>query len=225
VAKLENGETIATDRVLVATGLRPNTAEIGLDTVGLTTDRGFVRVNNRMETAVKNIYCIGDANGSCLLAHAASAHGVAAVENALGHEHEFNAPIPNAVYTFPEIGTVGLTAEEAKAAGTPVSVGQFPLSHLGKALATNDNEGFVKVVRNRETGRLLGVHMIGHNATECIAAAGTMLHQQATAQDLAETVFAHPTISESIKEAAEDALAMGLHLPPRKFLQTMANVQ
>ena len=225
LAKLATGETIDTERVLVATGRRPNTADIGLETVGLETERGFVRVNDRMETAVKNYYCIGDANGRCLLAHAASAHGVAAVENALGQGHEFKAPIPNAVYTFPEIGTVGLTAEEARVKGFPVSVGTFPLSHLGKALAVNDNEGFVKVIRHRETGRLLGVHIIGHNATECIAAAGAMLHQEVSVQDVAETVFAHPTISEAIKEAAEDALAMGLHLPPRKVLQVAATVQ
>jgi len=225
IAKLDNGETIDAERVLVATGRRPNTAEIGLETVGLATDRGFVRVNDRMETAVKDYYCIGDANGRCLLAHAASAHGVAAVENALGQGHEFKAPIPNAVYTFPEIGSVGLTAEEAKAKGFPVSVGTFPLSHLGKALAVNDNEGFVKVVRHRESGQLLGVHMIGHNATECIAAAGAMLHQQVSVQAVAETVFAHPTISESIKEAAEDALAMGLHLPPRRMTRVAATIQ
>jgi dihydrolipoamide dehydrogenase len=225
IAKLGNGETIDTERVLVATGRQPNTAEIGLETIGLATDRGFVRVNDRMETPVKNYYCIGDANGRCLLAHAASAQGVAAVENALGQGHEFKAPIPNAVYTFPEIGTVGLTAEEAKAKGLPVSVGTFPLSHLGKALAVNDSEGFVKVVRHRETGRLLGVHMIGHNVTECIAAAGAMLQQEVSVQDVAETVFAHPTISEAIKEAAEDALAMGLHLPPRKVLRVAATVQ
>jgi dihydrolipoamide dehydrogenase len=225
LAKLGNGETIDTERVLVATGRRPNTAEIGLDTVGLTTERGFIRVNDRMETAVANYYCIGDANGRCLLAHAASAHGVAAVENALGHGHEFHAPIPNAVYTFPEIGTVGLTAEEAKAKGFPVSVGMFPLSHLGKALAVNDTDGFVKVVRHRETDELLGVHMIGHNATECIAAAGALLHQRVKVTDVAETVFAHPTISESIKEAAEDALAMGLHLPPRRMARVAAAVQ
>ena len=225
IAKLGNGEKLGTDRVLVATGRRPNTADIGLDTIGLATDRGFIRVNDRMETPVKDYYCIGDANGRCLLAHAASAHGVVAVENALGHGHEFHAPIPNAVYTFPEVAAVGLTAEEAKASGLPVSVGTFPLSHLGKALAVNEKEGLVKVVRNRESGQLLGIHMIGHNVTECIAAAGAMLHQKVSVQDIAETVFAHPTISESIKEAAEDALSMGLHLPPRKVLRVAATVQ
>jgi dihydrolipoamide dehydrogenase len=224
IAKLGSGETIDAERVLVATGRRPNTADIGLDSVGIPMDRGFVRVNDRMETAARNYYCIGDANGRCLLAHAASAHGVAAVENALGQGHEFHAPIPNAVYTFPEIGTVGMTAEEAKEKGMPVSVGMFPLSHLGKALAVNDNEGFVKVVRHRETGQLVGVHMIGHNVTECIAAAGALLHQKVAVQDVAETVFAHPTISESIKEAAEDALAMGLHLPPKKMMKVVATV-
>lgn len=225
VAKLGSGESLDAERVLVATGRRPNTAEIGLETVGLATERGFIRVNDRMETDVKDYYCIGDANGRCLLAHAASAHGVTAVENALGQGHEFKAPIPNAVYTFPEVGTVGLTAEEAKAQGLPVSVGNFPLAFLGKALAVNDTEGFAKVVRHRETGRMLGVHMIGHNATECIAAAGALLHQQVSVQDVAETVFAHPTISEAIKEAAEDALSMGLHLPPRKVLQVVAGVE
>lgn len=224
VAKLGTGESIEAERVLVATGRRPNTADIGLDTIGLATDRGFVRVNDRMAAPVKDYYCIGDANGRCLLAHAASAHGITAVENALGHGQEFHAPIPNAVYTFPEIGTVGLTAEEARAKGMPVSVGAFPLSHLGKALAVNANEGLVKVVRHRETGQLLGVHMIGHNVTECIAAAGALLQQKVSVQEVAETVFAHPTISESIKEAAEDALAMGLHLPPRKVLRVAAGV-
>lgn len=223
-ARLSNGQTLEADRVLVATGRRPNTADIGLDTVGISLDRGFVRVNDRMETAVKGYYCIGDANGRCLLAHAASAHGVTAAENALGPGHDFTAPVPNCVYTFPEIASVGLTAEEARAQGMAVSVGTFALNFLGKAMAAGDNEGMVKVVRDRQSGQLLGVHMMGHNVTECIAAAGALMHQRASVQDVAETVFAHPTISESIKEAAEDALQMALHLPPRKVLRVTAAV-
>lgn len=224
-ATLGNGQSLIVDRVLVATGRRPNTAEIGLDTVDLAADRGFVRVNNRMETPAKDVYCVGDANGRCLLAHAASAQGVAAAVNALGEGKDLDSPIPNAVYTFPEVSSVGMTPEEAKGKGLPVSVGSFPFSHLGKALAVNASDGFVKVVRHRETDQILGIHMLGHNVTECIAAAGVLLSQKATARDVAETVFAHPTISESIKEAAEDALAMGLHLPPRKFLRVTAGVQ
>jgi dihydrolipoamide dehydrogenase len=210
--------------VLVATGRKPNTVDLGLESVGLTTDRGFLRANDRMETTVKDYYCIGDANGRCLLAHAASAHGVCAVENALGHARSFDAPIPNCVYTFPEIGTVGMTADEARAQGLPVFVGTFPIGFLGKAMAINDPDGFVTVVRHRETGQLLGVHMLGHNATECIAAAGALLHQKVTVEAVAETVFAHPTISEAFKESAEDALHMALHLPPRKMQRVAAEV-
>jgi dihydrolipoamide dehydrogenase len=223
-ATLGNGQAVEADRVLVATGRRPNTAELNLASVGITPDRGFVRVDDRMQTPVRGYYCIGDANGRCLLAHAASAHGIVAVENALGHDRVFDAPIPNCVYTFPEIASVGMTAEEARAKGLPVSVGNFPLAFLGKAMAVSDTEGFVKVIRNRETNQLLGVHMIGHNATECIAAAGALLHQKVTVEAVAETVFAHPTISESIKEAAEDALSMALHLPPRKVMRVVAGV-
>jgi dihydrolipoamide dehydrogenase len=223
-ATLGNGQSVESDLVLVATGRRPNTAEIGLQSVGISTDRGFIRVNDQMETAVKGYYCIGDANGRCLLAHAASAHGVVAAENAMGHDIQFRAPVPNCIYTFPEVSSVGLSTEEAQAAGLPVSTGTFPLAYLGKAMAVNDTDGFVKVVRHRESGALLGVHMMGHNVTECIAAAGALLHQKVKVADVAETVFAHPTISEAIKEAAEDALSMGLHLPPRKVLRVAAEV-
>ncbi len=221
-ATLESGETIVADRVLLAAGRRAATAEIGLETLGLETDRGFLRVDDRLATPVEGVYCIGDANGRCLLAHAASAQGVVAVENALGHESAQHRPIPWAVYTFPEIAGVGMTAEQARAKQIPVSVGRFPIGHLGKAMAVGETEGFVKVVRDRRTDALLGVHMIGHNVTECVAAGGAMIGQKATTTDLAETIFAHPTISESIKESAEDALSAALHLPPRKVHRVRA---
>ena len=221
-AVLGNGQVIEADRVLLSIGRRPNTADIGLETVGLATDRGFIRVDDHMETPVKGIYCIGDANGRCLLAHAASAQAIAAVENALGHPHAFTAPIPSAVYTYPEIGSVGMTEAQARKAGLPIAIGSFPLAALGKAIAVGHTEGFVKVIKHRETGKLLGVHMLGHNATECIASAGALLHQEVTVRELAEVVYAHPTISESIKEAAEDALGMAIHLPPRKVLRATA---
>jgi len=216
---LGNGQAIVVDKVLVATGRRPNTADIGLENVGLTVDRGFLRVNDQMETSAKGIYCIGDANGRCLLAHAASDMGVVAVKNALGTSATYNAPIPGAVYTYPEVGTVGLSEKQAREQKLPIAIGNFPLAFLGKAMAVGETEGFVKIIRHRETDAILGVHMLGHNATEIIAAAGTMLHSKATVHELAEVVFAHPTISESIKEAAEDALGHALHLPPRKVLR------
>ncbi len=218
--RLRGGESLQFDRVLVATGRRPNTNELGLNNAGIQTDsHGFVPVNDQMETNVPGHYCIGDANGRCMLAHAASAHGVAAVENALGHPKAFDSPIPSAVYTFPEVAAVGLSEQEAKEQGLPIAIGRFPIGHLGKAMAARHPDGFVKMIRHRETGQLIGAHMIGQNATECIAAATALLHQKVSMHDVAETVWAHPTISEAIKESAEDALCMGLHLPPRKIIR------
>jgi dihydrolipoamide dehydrogenase len=225
IATLSNGTTLDVDRVLVSVGRKPMSSELGLDSAGITASpRGFIQVADSMQTNVKGHYCIGDANGRVLLAHAASAQGMVAVENALGHHQVFDAPVPGAVYTFPEIGAVGMTEQEAAEKNVPISVGRFPLMRLGKAMASNHTDGFVKMIRHRETGALLGCHMMGHNATECIAAAGALLHQKVSMHDVAETIFAHPTISEAIKEAAEDALGVGLHLPPRKIFRVPAMV-
>ena len=223
--RLSSGESLEFDRVLVATGRRPNTAELELGSAGIQTDRhGFVPVSDHLETNVPGHYCIGDANGRCMLAHAASAHGVAAVENALGRAKPFEAPIPSAVYTFPEVAAVGLSQREASDQGLPIAVGRYPIGHLGKAMAARHPDGFVKMIRHRETGQLLGAHMIGQNATECIAATTALLHQNVSMHDVAETVWAHPTISEAIKESAEDALGIGLHLPPRKIIRAPVGV-
>ena len=223
--RLSSGEALQFDRVLVATGRRPNTGELGLDRAGIRADRhGFVEVSDRLATNVAGHYTIGDANGRSMLAHAASAQGVAVAEIALGHGKAFDAVIPSAVYTFPEVAAVGMTEQEARDAGLPIAIGRFPIGHLGKAMAARHQEGFVKLIRHRETGGLLGAHMIGHNATECIAATTALLQQRVSMRDVAETVWAHPTISEAIKEAAEDALGVGLHLPPRKVLRIAAAV-
>jgi dihydrolipoamide dehydrogenase len=204
------------DRVLVAVGRSPVTAGLGFEAAGVRLgQRGIVETDARLVTTAPNVWCIGDANGRAPLAHAASAQGVIAVENILGHRREATAPVPGAVYTFPEVAGVGMTTGEARRAGIPLAVGHFPLGHLGKAMAIAETTGFARVLRHRGTGELLGVHLIGAHATEMIAAATTMLHQRATVADLADVVFAHPTVSESIKEAAEDALGAGLHLPPR----------
>ncbi len=222
-ARLSSGESLTIDRVLVATGRRPNTGETGLDRVGIRVDRrGFVEVNDRLETNVAGHYTIGDANGRSMLAHAASAQGVAAAENALGQARPFDAAIPSAVYTFPEVAAVGMTEQEARDAGLPIAIGRFPIGHLGKAMAARHQEGFVKLIRHRETNECLGGHMIGHNATECVAAITALIQQKASMRDVAETVWAHPTISESIKEAAEGALGVGLHLAPRKVMRIAA---
>ncbi len=220
-AALSSGVTLEADRVLVATGRRPATNDVGLETVGIETQRGFISVNDQMETSAPGVYCIGDANGRCLLAHAASAQGVVAVENALGHPATYDCPIPWAVFTFPEIAGVGTTEQRAKEKGLPISIGLFPLGFLGKAMATEHNDGFVKVIRHRETDQLLGVHILGHNATEMIHAAAAVMSMKGTAADLAEMVFSHPTLSEGVKEAAEDALGAALHMPPRKVVEVV----
>ncbi|MHC4553511.1 MAG: dihydrolipoyl dehydrogenase [Planctomycetota bacterium] len=222
-AAISGGQTLTVDKVLVATGRKPNTLDMGLESVGVETDRGFIRVNDKMETGVKGYYCIGDANGRCLLAHAASAQGEVAVKNALGHDDEQTLPVPNAVYTFPEIASVGLTTKQAEKQGIPIRVGQFPIGHLGKAMAVGEEFGFVKVIRHFEDDSLIGVHVIGHNATEIIESATAMLTMKATAKDLAEMIFAHPTLSEAVKEAAEDSFQSALHLPPRKITRIAAD--
>jgi dihydrolipoamide dehydrogenase len=178
-----------------------------------------------METSAKGVYCIGDANGRCLLAHAASEQGMTAAANALGAEQSADRPIPWAVFTFPQIAGVGTTQQQAAKEGVPISVGVFPVGHLGKAMAVNHTEGFVKVIRHRETDRLLGVHMMGHNATEVIATAGALIGLNASAADLAHAVIAHPTMAESLKESAEDALGMAMHLPPRKVVRVIGDVE
>jgi dihydrolipoamide dehydrogenase len=224
-ASISGQPELVVDKVLVAIGRRPNTQDLGLETIGLDTDRGFIRVNDRMQTSVAGVYCIGDANGRCLLAHAASAHGVTAVEDALGHGKDLTLPVPGAVYTFPEVGAVGLTTQQANDQGIPVRVGEFPIGHLGKAMAVGEEFGFVRVVSHRDTDALLGVHMIGHNATEIIEAATAMLGQQASTQALGEMIFAHPTIGEAMKEAAEDVFSQALHLPPRQVVKVAGDVK
>ncbi len=222
-AEMPGKEPLAFDRVLVAIGRRPNTENTGLDTVGIETDRrGFVPVDDTMRTAAKDVYCIGDANGRVLLAHAASAQAVTAVCDALGREPEPAGPIPWAVYTFPEAAGVGMTAEQAVARGHGVRIGTFPLGFLGKAMAAGETDGAVKVVADHETDALLGVHMLGHNATEIIGAAMALMTAGGKARDLGRMIFPHPTLGEALKEAAEDAHGCALHLPPRKRVRKAA---
>jgi dihydrolipoamide dehydrogenase len=140
-----------------------------------------------------------------------------AVHHALGRPVPSMAPVPMAVYTFPEIASVGLAEHQVAEKGIPAAVGQFPLAWLGKAQAAGETDGFAKVIRHRETGELLGMQMIGHNAIECMAIAGDLLHRKATAAEATEIVFAHPSMSEAIREAIEDSMGEALHAPPREL--------
>lgn len=213
-ATLSDDTTVTAERTLIAVGRKPNTENLGLDRVGLTVERGYLRVDDNM-AAAPGIFCVGDANGRCLLAHAASAQGRVAARNALGVSASIATSIPNAVYTFPEIGCVGMTEAQARELNLSIAVGRFPLRNLGKALASGDPEGFVKVIRHAGNHQLLGVHAIGHSAIEFTSGAVALMHTKSSAEDLASLVFAHPSMGESMGEAAEDSYGKALHLPSR----------
>ncbi|HUT25315.1 MAG TPA: dihydrolipoyl dehydrogenase [Sumerlaeia bacterium] len=218
-ATLSNSVSLEVDKVLVAVGRRANIEDLALEKGGVRGGERWIGVNDRMETNVAGHYAIGDVTGRMQLAHEASAMGCVAVENALGRPRVFDAPVPGCVYTFPEIGSVGLGEEEAKEKGLPIAVGSFPYLASGKARAYGDASGFVKIVRHRETNEILGVHAVGHSATEFIAAAGVLLHTRATARDAVDMVFAHPTMGEAIRDATEASLFECLHLPPPRRLR------
>jgi dihydrolipoamide dehydrogenase len=215
LAPAEGGkeETLVVDKVLVAVGRRPRTQGLGLEKAGIALDeRGFVRVNARMETNQKGVYAIGDVARPPLLAHKAMKEGLVAAENAAGKDALFDYQVPAVVYTAPEWAGVGLTEEEAKKAGYRVRVGKFPLAASGRALTLGAPEGLVKVVGDEETDLLLGVFIVGPQAGELIAEATLALEMGATLTDLALSVHAHPTLSEGLMEAAEAFHKRAIHI-------------
>jgi dihydrolipoamide dehydrogenase len=215
LAPAEGGkeETLVVDKVLVAVGRRPRTQGLGLEKAGIALDeRGFVRVNARMETNQKGVYAIGDVARPPLLAHKAMKEGLVAAENAAGKDAAFDYQVPAVVYTAPEWAGVGLTEEEAKKAGYRVRVGKFPLAASGRALTLGAPEGLVKAVGDEETDLLLGVFIVGPQAGELIAEATLALEMGATLTDLALTVHAHPTLSEGLMEAAEAFHKRAIHI-------------
>jgi dihydrolipoamide dehydrogenase len=204
VVTRDGGEPITCDRVLVAVGRKPNTEGLGLDAVGLETDkRGRIPVDAHFQTSVPGLYAIGDVIAGPMLAHKAEEEGVACVERIVtGYGHVNYDTIPNVVYTMPEVASVGRTEEELQAAGIPYRKGSFPFMANGRAKALAITDGQVKILAHAETDRLLGVHIFGPWAGELIAEAAAAMEFGATAEDLARTCHAHPTLSEAIKEAA-----------------------
>ena len=200
-----NGETkrIRTERVLMAAGRKPVTDGIGLEAVGVKTDRGFVTVNEYMETNVPGIYAIGDIVPTWALAHVASHEGIVAVERIAGKKpHPVNyQAIPNCTYCHPQVASVGLTEAAARAKGREIKVGKFPFTASTRASILGEGDGFVKSVADAKTGEILGVHIIGVLATEQIAESVVARHFEATALELAEVVHAHPTLAEATMEA------------------------
>lgn len=191
------------DKILVAVGRKPYSDGLGLENVGLSTnEKGQVETDKRFETSVPGIYAIGDLIAGPMLAHKAEEEGVALAELLASKAGHVNYEvIPNVIYTEPEVACVGLTEAAAKEQGIEIAVGKFPLSANGRALATDATDGFAKIVADARTDRILGAQIIGSNASEMIAEVVTHMEYGGSAEDLARTVHAHPTISESIKEA------------------------
>ncbi|WP_425147823.1 dihydrolipoyl dehydrogenase [Deinococcus sp.] len=206
VAYSENGQEVQAefDRLIVAVGRVPHTAGLGAGAVGLALDeRGFVKVDGHFRTNLPGVYAIGDVIGGAMLAHKAEDEGVALAEQLAGGAGHVNYDaVPWVIYTSPEIAWAGLTEQEAVKRGLKVNTGQFPFTANGRATGHGDTRGFIKVVADAETDRILGVHMIGAGVSELIAEAVSVMEFGGSAEDLARTVHAHPTLSEVLKEAA-----------------------
>jgi dihydrolipoamide dehydrogenase len=199
------------EKVLLAAGRRPNSDDLREGFGPLLDRAGFVRVNGRLETAAPGVYCIGDLVGGKLLAHKASHEGVAAAENAAGlrGEMEYSA-LPMAVFTEPELASVGLTEEEAEAAGIKVQVGLFSLQANGRALTLEEPEGMVKIIAG-EDDKVIGAHLLAPFAGEAIPELTLAVRKGLTLRDVSQTIHIHPTISEAMMEAALKAKGMAIH--------------
>ncbi|NUS93426.1 MAG: dihydrolipoyl dehydrogenase, partial [Nocardia sp.] len=206
------------DIVLVGVGRRPNTAGLGLDAAGVSTDaRGFIPVDDRLRTGVEHVFAIGDVTGRALLAHVASHQGLTAADVIAGHDVRIDyTAIPAATFTHPEIASVGLTEDAARAGGHEVVVAKFPFAALGRARSVGDTEGFLKIVAGARHHEVLGVHIIGPSASDLITEGALAITLEATLDELAHTIHAHPTLGEIGMEAALAGLGLPVHIaPPR----------
>ncbi len=209
-----NNSVIECDKVLVAVGVQGNTDGIGLEQVGVATDRTFITVGENLETNVSSVYAIGDVTGRMLLAHVASAQAVTAIEYIAG----LNPPqidyslMPRAIYCKPQVASFGLTESQARDQGINIKVGKFPFTASGKAIALGETDGMVKLVVDEEIGEIIGAHMIGAEVTELLGELSITKMLEGTATELGWLVHPHPTISEMIKEAALDTVGEAIHV-------------
>ncbi|MEM2539223.1 MAG: dihydrolipoyl dehydrogenase [Candidatus Bathyarchaeia archaeon] len=224
-AKIENGGVrlafstegrrieATADRVIVAVGRRPNTENIGLENVGVRLKEGYIEVDEHMRTNIPNIYAVGDVTGGKMLAHAAFAGGIVAAENIAGMEAKIDQrTIPVCVYTMPEIASVGLSEDEAVSLGYEVSIGKFPYMANGRALTLGEREGFVKIIADKRRDEILGVHIIGPDASNMISEAVLAMKLECTSEELGRTIHPHPTLSEAIMEAALAVSGRAIHI-------------
>jgi dihydrolipoamide dehydrogenase len=217
VVEVEHGgatRAIECDKVLVAVGFRPNSAGLGLDEVGVATDaRGHVIVDAELRTSVRGVFAIGDVTGAPYLAHRAMTQGERAAEVIAGRKSAFDVrAMPAAIFTDPEVATVGLSETEAKARGVAVKVGKFPFAASGRAMAIDETRGFVKTIVDAKSDQVLGVGIVGPEASELVAEATLAVEMCAYAEDLTLTVHTHPTLSESVNESFRHALKEAIHV-------------
>jgi dihydrolipoamide dehydrogenase len=206
-------ETIETDVVLVAVGMRPNGAGLGLEELGVKVERGFVPTDATGQTNVAGIYAIGDCSSMPMLAHKATKEGEIVAEVIAGQKASKDwVAIPAAIFTDPEIATAGLGEQQAKEQGIEVRIGKFPFSALGRAMAVNETDGFIKVVADKKTHELLGVHIVGPEATDLISEGTLALEMHAFLEDVGLTIHPHPTLGEGLMEASQNALGHAIHV-------------
>ena len=213
VVKTSAERAFEVDRVLLAIGRYPNSEGIGLDTVEIEPDqRGFIPVDRDLQTAAAGVYAIGDLIGGAMLAHKASAEGVKLAASFAGEQMPLDYDmIPQAIFTDPEVACVGFSEKRAKQAGHEVATGRFPYAALGKALGMGEADGFFQVVADAESGRLLGAQIVGAEASDLISEAAIAVQNGLSLDAIADAVHPHPTLSEGLKEAAENALGRGIH--------------
>ena len=216
--ELEGGkfETIVVDTVLVAVGMRPNGAGIGLEEIGVKVERGFVPTDIGGQTNVPGVYAIGDVSGMPMLAHKATKEGEVIAEIIAGHKAAKDwVSIPAAIFTDPEIAMAGLTEAQAKEKGIDVRVGKFPFAALGRAMAVNETDGFFKVVSDKQTHKVLGIHIVGPAASDLISEGALALEMHAFLEDIGLTIHPHPTLGEGMMEAAMNGLGHAIHVMNR----------
>ncbi len=216
-ARLSDGKTIEAEKILVSIGRAINSDNIGLEDIGIKKGtKGEIITDSRMQTNVEGIYAIGDVVGGLMLAHVASREGIVAAENAMGGDSQINYDVvPSAIFTSPEIASVGLRERDAVQKGIKVKVGRFLFRALGKAHAIGEITGLIKLVADEGTEKLLGAHIIGPHASDLIHEVALAIENGLSARDIARTIHAHPTLSEGIMETAEDLHGYAIHVPKK----------
>jgi len=213
VSTSEGEKKLETEKVLLSAGRVPELGNIDVQRLGIELDKGAIKVDEKMRTNIPGIYAVGDVVGKIMLAHVASREGIVAVENIAGKEVLMDYKVvPNCVFSMPEVASVGLTEEEARKENNNLKISKFPFMANGKALGMGETEGMVKIIADADTSELLGLHILGAHASDLIAEGTLALSIEATAEEIINTIHAHPTLAETIAEAAEGIIGKPIHI-------------